>query len=447
MAGLSRLANKYLDQPMNMGPDVARVAKETGIQPMSRGEYLRNVVGAIPGIGDALAAAEGLQGAAEGDWGKAGLGALAAIPMLTYHMTPYHFEKFDLSKAKKGLGGMMHGRDIYTTDNPEGARLADLLEAYKNYRGVQDWKLGQMNRVQGYHGSPRAEPFTHFDSEFMGSGEGAQAFGKGHYVAERPGITKRYAEMQGPMYEPDLSEFSNVSKRVYQDIESAFRSKDPLQYLKRTLGGYKSHLKTYRDVMSRNDPSDVLYSRYLDNKEEFEKSVEEYAKYINELKLISPDQLENVKYKGPLRSLYEVSLEWPGARESVDPMSREHFFQWDKQFSSQPKHIKDALFDIIEQHPDVAEPYAKWLAEHNVPGHTTHSLLTLRPQDTIIAMEGAIESLMYERGIPGIAFLDQPSRTKKVGDRTYNYVVFGDEIPRIISHNNPSVLDMIWPKK
>lgn len=39
----------------------------------------------------------------------------------TYHMTPYDFEKFDLSKAKKGLGGMMHGRGIYTTDNPEGA--------------------------------------------------------------------------------------------------------------------------------------------------------------------------------------------------------------------------------------------------------------------------------------------------------------------------------------
>lgn len=350
------------------------------------------------------------------------------------------------------------------------AGLQDLLEAYRNKLGEQEWRLGQqMNRVPGaeeamdlwggwdtgglagainvYHGSPRAKPFTRFNSEFMGSGEGAQAFGKGHYMAERPGITKRYAEMQGPMYEPDLSEFSNVSKRVYSDIESAFRSKDPLQYLKRTLGGYKSHLKTYRDVMSRNDPSDALYSRYLDNKEEYEKSVEEYAKYINELKSISPDQLENIKYKGPLRSLYEVSLEWPGARESVDPMSREHFFQWDKQFSSQPKHIKDALFDIIEQHPDVAEPYAKWLAEHNVPGHTTHSLLTLQPQATIKAMEGAIEPLMYERGIPGIAFLDQPSRTKKVGDRTYNYVVFGDEIPRIISHNKPSLLDMLWPKK
>ena len=123
--GLSGLANKYLDQPMDMGPDVARVAKETGIQPMSRGEYLKNAVSAVPGIGDALAAAEGLQGAAEGDWGKAGLGALAAMPMLgaikTYHMTPYNFEKFDLSKAKRGLGGMMHGRGIYTTDNPEGA--------------------------------------------------------------------------------------------------------------------------------------------------------------------------------------------------------------------------------------------------------------------------------------------------------------------------------------
>jgi hypothetical protein len=123
--GLSGLANKYLDQPMNMGPDVARVAKETGIQPMSRGEALKNAISAVPGIGDALAAAEGLQGAAEGDWKKAGLGALAAAPMMgaikTYHMTPHTFDKFDLSKAKTGLGGTMLGKGIYTTDNPKHA--------------------------------------------------------------------------------------------------------------------------------------------------------------------------------------------------------------------------------------------------------------------------------------------------------------------------------------
>lgn len=49
-----------------------------------------------------------------------GLSGLAGA-IKTYHMTPHTFDQFDLKKAKTGLGGMMHGRGIYTTDNPEGA--------------------------------------------------------------------------------------------------------------------------------------------------------------------------------------------------------------------------------------------------------------------------------------------------------------------------------------
>lgn len=145
--GLSGLANKYLDQPMDMGPDVARVARETGIQPMSRGEALKNAISAVPGIGDALAAAEGFQGAAEGDWAKAGLGALAAAPIMgaikTYHMTPHTFDQFDLKKAKTGLGGMMHGRGIYTIDNPEGATdwIGQLPEKLQSRAKVLDVNL------------------------------------------------------------------------------------------------------------------------------------------------------------------------------------------------------------------------------------------------------------------------------------------------------------------
>ena len=279
--GLSGLANKYLDQPMDMGPDVARVARETGIQPMSRGEALKNAISAVPGIGDALAAAEGLQGAAEGDWTKAGLGALAAAPM--------------------------------------------------------------MGAIKTYHGSPRAEPFSKFSKEFMGSGEGAQAFSKGHYVAEQPKVAKNY-------YRP---------------------------------GG----------------------------------------------------------------SLYEVSLEWPdAAREAADPMSREHFFQWDKPFRKQPENIQKALLDIIEENPPEIQKYKEFL-KRNWKIDEPNMVDFVKMYPNILIRDARLEPHLYKKGIPGVAFADQMTRIKPIDQRTYNYAVYGDEIPRIVNRNNSSLLDMLGIKE
>lgn len=332
------------------------------------------------------------------------------------------------------------------------AGLQNLLEDYRNWTGLQDWKYkkqleqmfggdpesqedfeklssgfgpsnigsglsGLAGAIKTYHGSPRAEPFSKFSKEFMGSGEGAQAFGKGHYTAERPGIAKGYSEMSGPMYEKEL-DTSNLSEDTAILLSSIkhwdFGSKKPEDIIK--------NAKDYAKTMAGQERSEFWHNIY--------------------------DELNNVPMitKGPTRSLYEVSLEWPGTREATDPLSREHFFQWDKDFRNQPEHVKSALMDIINQYPDVAAPYAERLAKARSPGWDTKKLLTTHPGITIRESRGAIEPLMYERGIPGVAFLDQPSRTKPVNQRTYNYVSFGDEIPRIVSHNDPGLLKMLWPE-
>lgn len=236
------------------------------------------------------------------------------------------------------------------------AGLQNLLEAYKNYRGVQDWKLGQqMNRVPGaeeamdlwggwdtgglagaikaYHGNPRGEPFTKFRKEFMGTGAG-QVYGRGHYFAEDPKVAKKYAVGKTP-------------------------------------------------------------------------------------------------------SLYEISLEWPGARESVDPMSNEHFYQWDKTFKNQPQHIRQALEEIAQENPNIADDYIQFLERNQSKGHTLSNLLYQRPE--LLIKEVGLEPYMQEKGIPGIAYKNRTWGTQP----SYNYVVFEDEIPKILSHNKPSVWDLV----
>ena len=64
---------------------------------------------------------------------------------------------------------------------PETRKLAGLLADAYNPIGLTV-----------YHGSPAK--FTKFDPTKIGSGEGAQAYGYGHYVAESPGVAKEYSK-------------------------------------------------------------------------------------------------------------------------------------------------------------------------------------------------------------------------------------------------------------
>ena len=54
--------------------------------------------------------------------------------------------------------------------------------------------------IRTYHGSQAS--FDHFDHSFMGSGEGAQAYGWGTYVSEVEGIAKAYAKQNAKKHTP-----------------------------------------------------------------------------------------------------------------------------------------------------------------------------------------------------------------------------------------------------
>jgi hypothetical protein len=47
--------------------------------------------------------------------------------------------------------------------------------------------------ITAYHGSPHK--FSKFDMSKIGTGEGAQAYGHGLYLAENPKVAKEYANM------------------------------------------------------------------------------------------------------------------------------------------------------------------------------------------------------------------------------------------------------------
>lgn len=352
------------------------------------------------------------------------------------------------------------------------AGLQDLIEAYRNYRGTQEWKLGKQEEqmlggdpqamglweklqgfgpadmggiagaIKAYHGSPNPTPFTKFHKDFIGAGEGTQYQGYGHYLAERPGTSKYYTEMDGPMFK--TPQYNAVLTAAMQS--SAKGAKNPeygltsflnkltkematrQRWLDKALkypnvGGNPSNIKNWqRQISSYQDKIDTI-NELLSDKNLFDNIFNNIGDVVME-----------PNYNKPLRSIYEVSMEWPGARESIDPMSREHFYQWDKKFADQPEHVKQALLDVHKSDPK------------KFPNIGSSAVTSTLQRGSKKIPRGTLEQMLYERGIPGVAYLDAFSRNNP-SNPTYNYVAFGDEIPRILSHNKPSVLDMLWPKK
>ena len=129
-----------------------------------------------------------------------------------------------------------------------------------------------------------------------------------------------------------------------------------------------------------------------------------------------------VKPKG---NLYNISLEWPDkAREAVDPLSSEHFLQWERPLSEQPEIIQEKFASLkpFNTHLTMAgDPYTAL----SVSGSDVYNYLNDVYKDPEKASK-----LLKDIGIPGIRYLDQGSRG--AGEGTSNYVVFNDLIPRIV---------------
>ena len=79
---------------------------------------------------------------------------------------------------------------------PAGTMIGGAEEGDTNYVifKPEDMKIAEHTKfsIRTYHGSQAS--FDHFDHSFMGSGEGAQAYGWGTYVSEVEGIAKAYAK-------------------------------------------------------------------------------------------------------------------------------------------------------------------------------------------------------------------------------------------------------------
>lgn len=259
-----------------------------------------------------------------------------------------------------------------------------------------------VSQLTAFHGTP-AGPFNKFEKEFIGEGEGHQAYGHGMYFAENPNIAKEYQKnLAGYAYNP-------------QDLVDYWKPES----IRKSYGGYdkviaydpaKNHVTVQSVVKdsSGNWIPDRLYG-----------SPRIHATHPD------PKEFKNVVGRDlPFAgSLYKVDI----PDEHISKM-----LDWDLPLSQQHPSIHAA---IEKNMPDL---YGHFLVPNTKSGEWLHNQLDYK-------LGGQKEAAEYLNsiGIPGIKYNDSMSRNPMSpaygGKPTKNFVSFQPEEVKILERNGEPV--------
>ena len=237
-----------------------------------------------------------------------------------------------------------------------------------------------------WHGSPHK--FDRFDASKIGTGEGAQAYGHGLYLAESPDVAKAY--QTALTHSDDYVDGQLLDSGI------------PKHFLARILSDESGNVEAARQslaVLARPGGA---------------KSVTDSAKQA--LKLLDAGERPIVKTIKPEGALYKVDLPDEAVAKMLD---------WDKPLSQQPNVIKTLQ-------KEYAPSYIAQFMDR--PGSDLYKAISGGNGVEDLRASGAAE--LAKQGIPGIRYLDQGSRGAGAG--TSNFVVFpGEErLLRILERNN-----------
>jgi hypothetical protein len=273
----------------------------------------------------------------------------------------------------------------------KGPQIAEGLlnhaDAYRKYHGATT-APGAPATV--WHGSPHR--FDKFDSSKIGTGEGAQAYGHGLYLAENPLVAKDYRTLG--------------------------QARDAMQ-----IGGrsYDDFLDMSREVVQSTTKDRALLSKAVTRA----KSLEEAAANLAALKKAEPARdfskvdalLDLAKRQGISFSdaghLYKVDLPDSAIARMLD---------WDKPLSQQPEAVRKAV-DALKRGP-LDSDTARILSDagDNMNAGTLYNYLGM---DDRIGTRAAAAAALRQQGVPGIRYLDGGSRGAGAGSS--NFVVFPGE--------------------
>lgn len=375
--------------------------------------------------------------------------------------------------ARPAMTAETRGQNSWVNYGPHGeknrtANAADTVYADQKVGIMPEWTMrdrGSPDPLIAYHGSPHKH--AKFDSKYLGTGEGEEVYGRGHYLGQAEKTAIHYRDILTKDKETMLLHGRPVDTVWNDQIRENWA--DTIKALPKTQReDFVNILSELGQVTKMAQLQHVLPNFTPAQRKLFDQK-------------IMPHLIDAEPNPG---HLYQVALD-------VNP---DHLLNWDRLFKDQTGHVRDALMpDMLSSAQRKLAASEKILARPDRPTNNPlararqerdrlNMLETLRKSPEQIADEtpggivyramglpakdqreayGKATKAMLERGVPGIKYLDQASRptiTKtadgyiaEVGDKvlgpfarqstairnaekrgTSNYVIFDDKLIRIL---------------
>jgi hypothetical protein len=287
-----------------------------------------------------------------------------------------------------------------------------------------------------YHGSPHK--FEKFDSSKIGTGEGAQSYGHGLYLAESPGVAGSYQRKLSESLNP-LIDGAELDSKNPAHIAAVIMHDNNKIYPGMSDQARESALYTLRSSMVDPDNKDVwsAAAKIIERGESLPK-VQEKTGHLYTVDLPDEKIARMLDWDKPLSEQpevikalkgtdYEVGMSQREAEKIADMRLRQEADEWADMTGGDPVDYSNNV--DWEKYVDQVRKESGSI-DSSITGKDLHRMIMrdegYRPElfDTENYQIGTSEALRGY-GIPGIRYLDASSRD--AGKGTSNFVVFPGE--------------------
>lgn len=282
--------------------------------------------------------------------------------------------------------------------------------------------------ITALHASPHS--FRKFSTDFMGKGEGAQAYGWGLYFAENPEVNRSY--MNQFAQDKATWRFRELEASNVDDMARGLRDRivfpehvnrfEPgvLDAVYSVLGdlsdarGDKGKIEAIKEELREDIRINEGYSdQYPQAKRQADAENIAYQYLL--------DHLDEIEVRTGMPSNYRVEL---NVEDYLDFMEGGELLFWDKGYgSSTTSRIGDWLLDEGKE-----EAYSLFNDKDPENGYWMGGKIYRSLEDALGSPREASEFLL-RHGVKGIRYADGYTRGKTEEEQTYNYVIFdGNDI-------------------
>ena len=346
----------------------------------------------------------------------------------------------DVSKFLSSLG--------YTgIKYPAGTIMGGAEEDDTNYVifKPEDMKITEHTKfsIKAYHGSQAS--FDHFDHSFMGSGEGAQAYGWGTYVSEVEGIAKAYAKQNARKHKgEDFAKAEQAYEKAKSKYDDTVRKiADTELEIKMFYEPTFERTKELLDKAISNNSTDLI-KRFTERVKETENDLNEAQQKLDNFKSHIDEYYNSMvdakkKYDSiekPKRNLYSVDIPDDTGRNYIgwdEPLGAAKIMRLPKVFKADGwEYKKVGMYDTYKIDGNEHEV---WLEPSLTTGKELYRDLT-----NALGSDKAASEFLSKAGFVGVKVIAQRNAGGNKEGKM-NYVIFDENNAQITSHTKFSLKD------